>query len=161
MVKKEDAEDFDPEEDEEGWEEPTEEDTRPRYLVYKYYQYNQSASGSFEYINLGAYNIIKDIQQSSEGIITVYYTHDESQQLNTNNPIKYIDSIECNPGAGLLTVNYNTKHIDSETGTLINDKESFVLNFVQNVELLQNGTFIKYITDGSSTTPEEQVNKLT
>lgn len=121
------------------------------YLVYDYYNYDNSATPSPITYYLGDYNMIDSISEQ-DGVVTINYTNDDSQNLMT---IKYITSIAIDSAKGKMTVTYNTK-----TGNTY-DNQTFNLTYVTSAALAQNGTFSYKKTTGSGTSTTTQSEKLT
>lgn len=76
------------------------------HLYYKIKKYDENKNGvSIEPVDLGAFNIIKDISINEEGTITISYTG--HTQTVFENVIKSINDIQLNNETGNLTISYN------------------------------------------------------
>lgn len=84
-------------------------------LVCDYYNYDKDESGEPVTIYLGNYNMITDISISDDGTITIHYTHDNDQDLDTK--IKWIDNITMDTH-GTVTVTYNDGSTDTFANTI-------------------------------------------
>lgn len=121
------------------------------YLVYDYYNYDNSRTPSPITYYLGDYNMIDSISEQ-DGVVTINYTNDDSQNLMT---IKYITNIAITSSTGKMVVTYNTKTGDTY------DTQPFNLTYVTSAALAQNGTFSYKKTTGSGTSTTTQSEKLT
>ena len=121
------------------------------YLVYDYYNYDNSATPEPITYYLGDYNMIDSITEQ-DGVVTINYTNADSQDLMA---VKYITNIAITSSTGKMTVTYNTK-----TGSTY-DTQTFNLTYVYSTALAQNGTFSYKRTTGSGTTNVTQTDKLT
>ena len=81
------------------------------YDIYTYDETNEDGSYNRKTLYLGDYNIIKDIKCNTNGQIIITYTHDKEKIINSEHPIKWIDSISLDSNTGLLEIDYNNKEL--------------------------------------------------
>lgn len=97
-------------------------------LVYDYINYDSKKDGELTTVYLGEYDVIDDVNVSSDGTITVSY---KSNTANTvlSKRIKWIDSVSLTQ-EGVFTVNYNNGSAPYTT----------TLSWVEKVLLAEDGT---------------------
>ena len=60
--------------------------------------YDTSASGTFNFEDLGAISSVESLSLSPTGLLTVRYTGDEDRVVNVGNPIKWLTDVEIDTG---------------------------------------------------------------
>ena len=116
-------------------------------------------------IYVGNYNVIKDINVSESGIITINYTNSEPEIINEENPIKYIDNIEVDSETQKIKVTYNTlneqgNRLPYEIGEPLNAIQEMVIN-PDNYHLLvyYNSSIVRNQLQNSVAYPEVGENR--
>lgn len=108
-------------------------------LVYDYYVYQDSngnpidpqiAENNKQTLYIGDYNMIESITLSQQGYLTVYYTHNNAQQVNQT-PISWIKELTLSNN-GLLNITYNTGR-----STTINEDNK--ITWINNILLSSDG----------------------
>lgn len=117
-------------------------------LVYDYYHYDKDAGGEPVSIQLGDYNMIKEIIIDEDGTFTVDYTHDDSLVLP--HKFKWIRSVELLDN-GHFTVIYNYDKENDGTKTIYETD----LDWVDNIRLSHDGV----ITLEFSTSKEQELSE--
>ena len=110
------------------------EHTYKEIVVYKQTNYDNKTE-NINYISIGAYNTIKDVDLSEDGVLSVEYTYDNTKTFE--NKIQWIKdiSIEAN---GEVKVIYNT---DIENPQTINSNKP--LQWIDNIEFNDTKGIIK------------------
>lgn len=106
-------------------------------LVYDYYNYNNQEQGNSTKITLGNYNMIKDINISDDGTITIKYTHDEDKEFP--NKLRWIKSLRVDKETGKFLATYNYPQNEEE--------EITKLELVKDISINDDGTIILHYTD--------------
>lgn len=106
-------------------------------LVYDYYVYQANGEPTNNPVKqtlyIGDYNVIKDINLSQAGILTVNYTHDNANEINSENPLIWIKNLTLNTDGSLQAI-YNT---DPEHPVIINNNNK--IKWIEDIKLDSNG----------------------
>lgn len=106
-------------------------------LVYDYYVYQENESPTNnpvkETLYIGDYNVIENINLSQTGILTVNYTHDDANEINSENPLIWIKNLTLNTD-GSLQATYNT---NPEQPVIINNNNK--IKWIEDIKLDSNG----------------------
>ena len=106
-------------------------------LVYDYYVYQRDGEPTNNPVKqtlyIGDYNVIKDINLSQAGILTVNYTHDNADEINSRNPLIWIKNLTLNTDGSLQAI-YNT---DPEHPVIINNNNK--IKWIEDIKLDSNG----------------------
>jgi len=81
-------------------------------LVYDMYNYDESAAGTYKTYYVGDYNKISNITVSAEGLVTITYTHDDTNTYQMKIPISVTINTGSTEGSGNQKV-----HIAYSDGT--------------------------------------------
>lgn len=127
-------------------------------LIYKQINYDRIPEGEYEYIILGDYNVIDRVTLADNGILTVYYTHDDA--FNLEQALRWIHIVTDENGNiidngiqlaedGTLTITYNTEHLN-EDGAIVKDFQSYgqAIRWIKEENGIQ-GKGIQILKDGS------------
>lgn len=116
-------------------------DIHRKVLIYKETNFDRVATGDYEYIFIGDYNMIEEVSLSEDGILTVSYNHDDAKELE--HPIRWIDEMQVSDN-GTLKVVYNTKTNNVQDTDVFNQ----ILTWINSITLDNDGNFaIKYNND--------------
>lgn len=110
-------------------------DRNRQIVVFDVVTFDHEQQGESYSVYLGDFNIIKNVQVSDNGTLTVSYTHDDDTVYDRK--IKWVNAIQINTnqgaGGGAVSVNYNVDGPDVWTnlGTL---------KYVSDVDIADDGT---------------------
>ena len=97
-------------------------------VIYTKRNYDKTEEGDKTFFNIGEYNIIKDITLSTEGELTVYYSHNDPKKLE--HKVQWIKQIDI-ANDGTFTVTYN---VFNEDKTNKQDKWNKILKWISSIE---------------------------
>ena len=105
-------------------------------LVYDYYHYDKDGSGEPVSIYLGDYNMIKNVNFTEDGTITIDYSHDDADIFDKL--IRWISSVSLD-NAGNFTVKYNNGTADYTAS----------LKWVNDIKIADNGTITLHYSNNA------------
>ena len=116
-------------------------DTHREILIYKETCFDTEQK-KIKYFILGEYNMIKNLNLDDHGILTIDYTHEDTQTYY----IRWIKEIKFNPDKGQIIIVYN-----NEEEIILNPDEEDWIKWIKTVNFDENnGQIILTFNDGKS-----------